>query len=272
MSSMQSSAAQESFVMRQHRFGSRARRAGRLAPTLLALLAVPVFGARADEKPVEEEEIPAIEELMQGALLPKPEGEDELVRLFQQVERDLERITDALAAAGAGDASLEEVEESGIDALLRATSVTSAEVVRGIERILEIAEERSSQSQCSTGQQGQSSSGQSPLDQERDTGPQEREEVPEGPRDEPGGEEQGEQQPDPQREGDQDNPPDGRNREAQPDGRVGGQAVGRREDTERWGNLPERVRETLRVHSSEELPVQYRDWIDAYYRRLNQKR
>lgn len=270
---MHSTRKHETSVMKQHTIGSRARRAGLFALALPALVALATLGAMADEKPVEEEVPPAIEELVPGALLPKPEGEDELVRLFQEVELDLETITDALAAAGAGEASLEEVEEAGIEKLLRSTSATSAKVVQGIERILEIAEQRSSQGACSSGQQSQQpSSGQSPLDQERDTGPQEREETPEGPRDEPGGEEPDGQQPEPRREGDQDNSPDGRNRDAQPDGRQGAQAAAHRDDSERWGNLPERVRESLRIHGSEDLPVQYRDWIDAYYRRLNKKR
>ena len=38
---------------------------------------------------------------------------------------------------------------------------------------------------------------------------------------------------------------------------------------DRWGDLPPRAREVFRTKGGADLPVQYRDWIDAYYRRLN---
>jgi hypothetical protein len=40
---------------------------------------------------------------------------------------------------------------------------------------------------------------------------------------------------------------------------------------DRWGDLPELPREIFRMQGSGDMPARYRDWIDAYYRRLNQK-
>ena len=39
----------------------------------------------------------------------------------------------------------------------------------------------------------------------------------------------------------------------------------------RWGELPARVRATFRNQGKDDLPVRYREWIDAYYRRLNRQ-
>ena len=41
------------------------------------------------------------------------------------------------------------------------------------------------------------------------------------------------------------------------------------QDEDRWGDLPPRVEEIFRNQGRDDMPVQYRDWIDAYYRRLN---
>ena len=40
----------------------------------------------------------------------------------------------------------------------------------------------------------------------------------------------------------------------------------------RAGELPARVQETFRNQGRDDLPLQYRDWIDSYYRRLNRAR
>jgi hypothetical protein len=41
---------------------------------------------------------------------------------------------------------------------------------------------------------------------------------------------------------------------------------------DRWGDLPVQVRQVFRSDGDNDLPPQYRDWIDAYYRRLQQQR
>jgi len=40
---------------------------------------------------------------------------------------------------------------------------------------------------------------------------------------------------------------------------------------ERWGELPETTREVFRMQGGGDMPPRYREWIDAYYKRLNQK-
>ncbi len=37
---------------------------------------------------------------------------------------------------------------------------------------------------------------------------------------------------------------------------------------EKWGELPVHVRDVFRAQGGGDMPAQYRDWIDAYYRRL----
>lgn len=41
---------------------------------------------------------------------------------------------------------------------------------------------------------------------------------------------------------------------------------------DRWGDLPIHAREVFRNAGRSDLPPEYHDWIDAYYRRLNQLR
>ena len=38
---------------------------------------------------------------------------------------------------------------------------------------------------------------------------------------------------------------------------------------DRWGDLPQHARDVFRTQGGADLPVRYRDWIDAYYKRLN---
>jgi len=39
---------------------------------------------------------------------------------------------------------------------------------------------------------------------------------------------------------------------------------------QRWGELPKHAQRVFRAEGGGAMPVTYRDWIDAYYRRLNQ--
>jgi len=48
-----------------------------------------------------------------------------------------------------------------------------------------------------------------------------------------------------------------------------GQRIQYVDDVERWGHLPVHVREVFRSEGGGTLPPQYRDWIEAYYKRLN---
>ncbi len=122
-----------------------------------------------------------------------------------------------------------------------------------------------------------SGKGESPLDQERQRGPTEREQTPEAPGEKPeqGQEEQQDQpQPDGQEPDDRgQNPPPGENRpNSRPRIDESGPPVAPGDDAERWGFLPERVQEVFRNQITDDLPIQYRDWIDSYYRRLNRGR
>ena len=206
---------------------------------------------------------------------------EELKRLFLEVEAELARIDELLADAGAGETSLAEVEDAGIDDILDLSLSGSAGVQSKIGRILEIAQDLSSQSQGGGGQQGEQQPGESPLDQERDRGPQQRENTPEAPEREGEDDESQEQPGEEQPEGEEENPGgedprsnqdsdmEGENRSAEEPGQEAGEAVPHGDEADKWGQLPARQREIFRNQGRDELPVQYRDWIDAYYRRLS---
>lgn len=237
-------------------------------------------------------------------VLPGPLGGDptqdlqqEMIQLFHSVERKLIAVDDHLAQAGAGVIPLEAPEDAGLDDLLRAAVQASNELSGDIDRMLQVAQEmQSMQASQQPGQQGQQGqpqsgqSGQSPLDERNQGGQQGREQTPEGPQEsgqdgpqeQPGGEQPGDDpqeregegpdgdQPDGERpDGDQDNPDSGSNRDGEDPGGQQGARSSASGDADRWGELPVRVREVFRNQGREDLPVQYRDWIDAYYRRLN---
>jgi hypothetical protein len=92
-----------------------------------------------------EEELPRIE-------IPDLTGEgeqddqQEMIRLFHEVERTLEAIDVELSDAGAGRVPTPEGRESGIDRLLRSHGQKSQQAVSGIEQILEVAQRMSGQS------------------------------------------------------------------------------------------------------------------------------
>jgi len=202
---------------------------------------------------------------------------EELTELFHEVERKLNQIDIELGDAGAGDLPLSEVADAGLDDLLRGTLDRSSEVQESIERILQIAAEMD-QSGGGGGGGGQPKpGGESPLDEPRDKGPKQRENTPQ----QPGGEEPGQSESEkegedqPQQEGDkpedspQPNPLSGENQEGPDSNRDAGPEFPHGDEAEEWGFLPDRVREVFRNQGRDELPVQYRDWIDTYYRRLN---
>ncbi len=123
----------------------------------------------------------------------------------------------------------------------------------------------------------QPSSSKSPLDQERDRGPTDREQTPEGPGKKPEPTDPGQKQPARPGENQPDdkgrNPPHGENRpNAPPRVDESGPPIAPGSDAERWGFLPERVQEVFRNQITDDLPIHYRDWIDSYYRRLNRGR
>src|SRR5262245_35809149 len=81
------------------------------------------------------------------------EAQEEMVKLFHEVERTLGAIDIELADAGAGRIPVPEGKDSGIERLLRSHGEKSDQAVAGIERILELAEELGKQcnSSCMKG-------------------------------------------------------------------------------------------------------------------------
>lgn len=249
---------------------------GCLALASAARLAVPSATATAAQGPV---------------LPPNPLGQDaaspeeELRRLFAQVERSLRQIDDMLFEAGAGD-PLEDDADSGLAKLLEKTLVESRLTVERMDRILDVAQQMSSQQQgqgSSSGQgQPQGSGGSSEGQSQRGQAPRQ-------------GQEGGEENPDPSRDlGNSQNPgqqPEGQGEnqgqdQGQPnDGGEGGGtdqqqgSAGAPGSAERaapgtganpWGDLPPRVQQIFRTQGGEDMPPAYRGWIDAYHRRLGQ--
>ncbi|MEM7308842.1 MAG: hypothetical protein AAF682_19320 [Planctomycetota bacterium] len=230
-----------------------------------------IVGAATPQEGPDPQEGQEAEEEEQGPRLPElfPEQndpQDELAKLFSQVERNLMRIDTILNDAGAGDIALDEVDASGLDDLLRDTKQNSQSVIDDIDRILEIAQQQGGGSMSQAMQEP--SDGESPLDQQRDRGPRDREQTPDQPGEQPN---QGQEQ---QQGGEKPDSPagsedPGQTRPGDPHNPESGDPFRVDQDAEEWGMLPARTREIFRNEGSDDLPVQYRDWIDAYYRRLN---
>ena len=202
----------------------------------------------------------------EGILMPDDDLVKQMEELFRAVERNLQRIDDLLNDASAGDAPLESVEDSGLDDLLKDTQASSRSVVEDIDRILELARQRGEKGSQGQGQgQGEPKPAEgSPLDQARDRGPREGESTPEKPS---GGKpEEGQGQKPDSPAGSQE---PGATREGAPNEPERGLPVPPGSDADEWGMLPAKVQEIFRNDGTADLPVQYRDWIDSYYRRLN---
>jgi hypothetical protein len=214
-------------------------------------------------------------------------GQDEMVVLFQRIEERLREIDKLLYDASAGEPVVR-VQESGIAELLRTTRSKNQEVLDDMDRVLQLAQERGSKSQQqsgSTGSTGQSQ-GQSPPSeggpsQGSREGSTQREQTPQGPGQErqEGQRPQGDQpQEGPSQDGREprngaETPADGETRPGDRPLRDGtGEGAGDDGGDGRWGDLPVHVRELFRAQGGADLPPHYRDWIDAYYRRLNRER
>ena len=242
-----------------------------LAGGLAALLVADLPGQDPEQGP------PAPPPVSIGSVDPQA-GREEMVELFHRVEERLREIDELLFDASAGEAIGLEVEASGIDQLLRHSTAKAEEVVEGIDRILEIAQQMGGAQatmECPSGGEGEGS----PLDQKLQGAQGQKEQTPEMPGQEPQpSEEPGGTDPedDPGKQGQPNSPressDDPRNEENQPppEGEKGG-GSGSADSSERWGDLPIHVRDLFRTEGGGDLPPQYRDWIDAYYRRLNQR-
>ncbi len=272
------------------------RHARRSTPVFLAALLATAGFASAQERQqgepetvqpeaVHEFQAPELPGLSQGLNEGLDAAQQEMIRLFHEVERTLAAIDLELYDASAGRIPMPEGKESGIERLLRSNGSKSDQAVTGIERILEIAESmgQSCSSCMKPGQQPKpGQEGKSPLDQERQRGPSQGEKTPAAPKPEPEGEQPGEhgqkpEQPKPKPDGQEPlegakNPPPGENVPSSPRVDANGNPIEPGADADRWGTLPERVQQVFQNQITDDLPLQYRDWIDSYYRRLNRSR
>lgn len=218
-----------------------------------------------------------------------PTAEDELLELFGKVERGLLRVDGLLLDAAAGDASrLSEVGEAGLDDLLQEATPPPAgaggssgeDGVAGvlrraeskgrglqgdIDRMIELAQQMGGQCSSSGGSSGNpSSDSKSPLDGR----PESRIDKTRSPSDPHSTDEpsDSENPQDPERSDDPARPD---SPAARPPDSETGPARAPGEDREAWGELPIHVRDVFRAEGGPSMPPRYRDWIDAYYRRLN---
>ena len=117
-----------------------------------------------------------------------------------------------------------------------------------------------------TGAQPGAPKGDSPLDQAGEGPPRQREQTPSLP-----GDPLPSAESDTPRGGGPDPDKDDGNDTAGPPPELEKQRVQVDLAAGRWGELPVQVREVFRVVGSDDLPAQYRDWIDGYYRRLRRE-
>lgn len=235
------------------------------------------------------------------SLHPMSSDQELLIQLFGKVETQLREIDRLLSDAGAGDTrALDAVGPAGIDELLKHSKASGEEVVQNIDKILEIAKRQGQSSSSSSGggegqqpqqQQGGGQSGSSPLDgqsgntTQRESTPSAPEQGGQKPEDKPGGSKQdGEKgESSSKKDGDKQkgegapkdptaSKSDPRNRESgPPPGGARDSASASPDGRDRWGDLPVHARDVFRNEGGRDMPVQYRDWIDSYYKRLNKK-
>jgi len=219
----------------------------------------------------------------------------ELQELFAKVEKRLNRMSDLLGAASAGDTRvLSELGGAGIDELIRGAESpppagaaaglgTLVEATRGhgkvlleeIDRVLEIAREQNESGSPSSGS-GQSQGAPKPggKDPQQGQTPENSQQMQGQSAPKPGEKEQGDK---PEKDG-QTPSSNGENPPETPEQRAGtppvageiGAPSGEGEGGQ-WGDLPVHVRKVFRNGVSEDVPPQYRDWIDAYHRKLKSR-
>ncbi len=267
----------------------------RTGPLVCALLISSSLFAQDPAKPGQPPPKPETPEKEPLHLPPMPDvnpaqdaQQKELIELFGKVENRLRAIDTQMYEAAAGRVPTKPIRGSGIEDLLRAgeqaplpenvaqllqsASQDSAKAQTEIQRILQIAESMNKKNKPGSGggsgKPKPSSGGKSPLDKPGQGDPSGREQAPKAPGSKPEGQKPGEgdvpkdgkKPDDPNRTGD--------NRAGQrpPDSKTGPGSSA--DGADRWGDLPVRAREIFRVEGASDLPPQYRDWIDGYYRRL----
>jgi hypothetical protein len=222
---------------------------------------------------------------------PQDDVQKEMLELSGKVERELRAIDKLLQEAARAPSGRE---AGSLAEQLRNAQASGESVKAGIDRILELAASQSPSSSSSGQGEPQQGQGQNPMDRqgEQSTGREQTPSRPEqgGEKPEPGGEKPGEQGPkpgeekkpgaekDPAQQGR--DPKDGPERsKADPEQRPGadpargaqGAAGSAQDGRDRWGDLPFHAREVFRNEGGRDMPPLYREWIDAYYKRLNRQ-
>lgn len=248
-----------------------------------AVLAAAGFAAAAQEP---EEEDPGRLEQLEQELNQRDPKQQEMMDLFAEVERSLQAIDDLLFEAAAGEQDLELL-ESGLSELFLASRERSREVADGIDSILELAQqmqqEQQQQNSSSSSQSSQSSGQQegSPIDNR----PQENQRQKESSRTEPGSPQSGQNSEDSSgkeqvesQAGERPEPKSGEQTEgegANQDGKqAGSDPLGAGSEAGaagQWGELPPRVQEIFSNQVSDDLPLEYREFIEAYWLRLQRE-
>lgn len=254
----------------------------------LALASAPSFA----QQPDEGANPPPIPPPTPSIAPPQDDVQRQMIELFGKVERQMQAIDRLLQEAsrasntGSGGSIAEQ---------LRNAQTSGESVQRDIDRILELAAQQnqnsSSSSSSSSQGQGQPSSGQgeNPMNRqgEQSTG---RESTPSMPErgdgsPQPNGREKGGEAekpgPDGQKPGEEgrkpSNGPDASKADphqapgSDPGRGAQGAPSSASDARDRWGDLPTHAREVFRNEGGRDMPPMYREWIDAYYRRLNKK-
>lgn len=220
----------------------------------------------------------------------------EMRELFLKVDKRLNRVTELLFEASAGDmSSAGEIGSAGIDELIREAesqaggarsdiaklleaSRSQSEAASGeIGRILEIAQQQSSSGGSSGQQQGQPQPGEGQPQQGQTPSGSRREDKGErGPQgenqqEEPGGQDPGSQEQDQPGDGQPEGSQDSDQQDQRPGDDPPGSETGDPADArgnENWGELPVHLRRVFENSVSDDVPARYRDWVDSYYKRL----
>lgn len=243
----------------------------------------------------DERERPALPESLPGA----SDLQQEMIRLFGEVESHLEEVDTLLYEASGADPF---GDGEGLREWIDGARDNGRSAVEKIDELLEIADQmqqqneqqqqNQSQSQQNSGQNrqqgqqdqqqsssrqqgGQENQQQSSRDQRDQTGRSSRERTPEGPNEagaqnqqqSSGSEPQGQAGARPEDGGESD--ADGENQRGEAQDDASRTANDDPRAFGRWGELPPRTQEIFTNTASDDMPPQYRDWIDAYYRRVS---
>lgn len=223
---------------------------------------------------------------------PASDPQSEMIRLFQEVEGRMNKMGDLLLSASKGETNaLQELQTPGIDELLKqapqrpdangsgaladmlnATSSQGESALAGIDQILKIANEQGGECSSAMSAQGppkdSSSNSESPSQKREESGKKKDQSASTPSDGKPQQSADASEQP---KDGDQNNATPEAKKDRNPPERATEAPSRRDPKNEAWGNLPIHLRDIFRAEGGVDVPAQYRDWIDSYYRRLNRR-